>query len=273
MKHIITTTTFFDSALGKVVSGDSTDIIIFAKIKDVVPVRLMQDVTEKENLKIRVIYSETKEENLLWLGSLLGGKKEDDEFLLLGDALALSDSIKKAYGIKTEVPKKERSGSTDAPKSRRGRKKVISNTEEKEANVSLNNKSIDESVLVNDSANPLTPQYSDDAEKSKKILEVEKSVEINPVEQEKGFSDPLSNKNMIEAFIRAMSVRAKDLKGYQSSDEDLATEIASVLKQQDDWQKEELEAALFDWFGENGDVIFKWVKPNIKKLNELAHAM
>ena len=78
---------------------------------------------------------------------------------------------------------------------------------------------------------------------------------------------------MIEAFIRAMSVRAKDLKGYQSSDEDLATEIASVLKQQDDWQKEELEAALFDWFGENGDVIFKWVKPNIKKLNELAHAM
>ena len=217
----------------------------------------MQDVTEKENLKIRVIYSETKEENLLWLGSLLGGKKEDDEFLLLGDALALSDSIKKAYGIKTEVPKKERSGSTDAPKSRRGRKKV-----------SLNNKSIDESVSVNDSANPLTPQYSDDAEKSKKILEVEKSVEINPVEQEKGFTDPLSNKNMIEAFIRAMSVRAKDLKGYQSSDEDLATEIASVLKQQDDWQ-----AALFDWFGENGDVIFKWVKPNIKKLNELAHAM
>ena len=259
MKHIITTTTFFDSALGKVVSGDSTDIIIFAKIKDVVPVRLMQDVTEKENL--------------LWLGSPLGGKKEDDEFLLLGDALALSDSIKKAYGIKTEIPKKERSGSTDAPKSRRGRKKVVSNTEEKEANVSLNNKSIDESVLVNDSANPLTPQYSDDAEKSKKILEVEKSVEINPVEQEKGFSDPLSNKNMIEAFIRAMSVRAKDLKGYQSSDEDLATEIASVLKQQDDWQKEELEAALFDWFGENGDVIFKWVKPNIKKLNELAHAM
>ena len=48
MKHIITTTTFFDSALGKVVSGDSTDIIIFAKIKDVVPVRLMQDVTERE---------------------------------------------------------------------------------------------------------------------------------------------------------------------------------------------------------------------------------
>ena len=71
MKHIITTTTFFDSALGKVVSGDSTDIIIFAKIKDVVPVRLMQDVTEKENLKIRVIYSETKEENLLWLFLIL----------------------------------------------------------------------------------------------------------------------------------------------------------------------------------------------------------
>ena len=123
MNHIITTTSFFDVALTKAESNP-TNIVVFAKAKDSVPVTIVQEVSKAKNVDIQVLISETKEENLLWLGSLLAGKKADDNFLILGDAIVLSDHIKKVYDIKTEKPSKRGNGIQAEKKPRKPRKKM-----------------------------------------------------------------------------------------------------------------------------------------------------
>ena len=271
MNHIITTTPYIDAAIIRAEDTPVT-IVIFAKLKDVVPIRVVQDVSEKKNLKIQVVYSETKEENLLWLGSLLSGKKDEDEFLILGDTIALSDHIKKVYGIKTEKIKKERSAGTT--KSKRQTK----TKNEENASVKTSEKDL---VEKNDTSNKRLPQtsFSDKTEKQeftpsrKKEMRSESEMSVKPDEKAIEVPTSQSQQEILNVFIKAMAVRSSDLAGYEGSDAELAKEIAGVVKKQAVWTKDDLGTALENEFGVNSEVILKWIKPNIKKLQELAAQM
>lgn len=269
MNHIITTTSFFDVALTKAESNP-TNIVVFAKAKDSVPVTIVQEVSKAKNVDIQVLISETKEENLLWLGSLLAGKKADDNFLILGDTIVLSDHIKKVYDIKTEKPSKRGNGIQAEKKPRKPRKKMALTNEPDTSAVSEPIPAEDPAATNTEPALkpvPTNPDIDSDLDADGKAF-LEEIAEAELAEQEGSNEE----ESVIEVFIKAMAVRAKDLKNFDGTDEELANELATALQQQDDWKKEELEAALAEWFGnEDGDKIYAWIKPNIKRVNELAH--
>lgn len=73
----------------------------------------------------------------------------------------------------------------------------------------------------------------------------------------------------MKTYIGQMSVRTTDLDHYEGDNTDLAKEIAVILAAQA--EKEKAKEQIITHFGEkNGEVVWKWIAPNMKKLCETA---
>lgn len=97
-----------------------------------------------------------------------------------------------------------------------------------------------------------------------------KLIEKKPAEEK--FAEPIaeSNDENVKTFIKQMSVRNVDLNDFSGSNEELAREIAELLKNQSEGVSDLLSILEDEFSKADAKTIYNWIHPNIKKLTELA---
>lgn len=97
-----------------------------------------------------------------------------------------------------------------------------------------------------------------------------KLIEKKPAEEKVAEPIAESNDENVKTFIKQMSVRNVDLNDFSGSNEELAREIAELLRNQSEGVSDLLSVLEEEFSKADAKTIYNWIHPNIKKLTELA---
>ena len=230
-------------------------LLLFAKKNAVIPVsRVMSFNTLAIKMnKLEIVETEDSDMKAYYIGKM---SAEDDVKLIT--AVSVSNEVLAKVNPQTKKERATRGRTKSATKATaRKKENVVESKDEPEK----------EPVLK-----PSEPAKAEKVSLSNKPVETapKKQIEKNPAEEKVAEPIAESNDENVKTFIKQMSVRNVDLNDFTRSNEELAKEIAELLKNQSEGVSDLLSILEDEFSKADAKTIYNWIHPNIKKLTELA---
>ena len=239
-------------------------------------------VTYIKDIDITFIPTETPETLIFDIGVFIGEQRSNGVVseLFCGDGISIPDSLMQSLGIKKLNEKKSKRGSRakkdeglKSQRKPRARKEKETDavqqeptTPEKEVKPKRSRKAESKDVTAGDVSKPKrsSRKKSDEEVETKEVTPIETSA--SSPESANAF-----NTDIVTTFLKQMAVRGSDLKDEQYSDDALVLKLIDVFKKEESTSPGTLLPLLYDNFTEaDANVIYGWVRPNSKRLHELA---
>lgn len=293
---LIITTDDLKTLLSSKHTLDKDDLIYSFYQKDtMIPVQCINTLMNSD-LKISFLEYSEKEDLCIQIGTIIGKYCQDSKICVVDNFISLSKEFAEKHNVEeltskslmSEVSKTKtknnrkklvqaatsKSTITSTTGKRRGRppKSKIENIESKKEQVNSSVKSNQENKDFFQLKKPENKlNQNENAEETDKNTSTDRLTEtMNNVTASILNSKAKTTDDIIVIFIKQMSVKSTDLIHYVGTNEDLAKDIAGSIMYYKESKEELMDCLLKNFSPEDSSEIYKWIKPNIKKLTELS---
>jgi len=274
MKTILLTV---DDLVSLKLSNPGAVIRLYYKKNETIPV---SEVALLHNMDVQFIEIDSFTDLVFDIGMVVGEQKTKGEEIELfyGPNINIPEQFVKSLGIKKLGSMKQSSATKlkkDTEKKPVSRKKsqqkeTISNIE------NVKNGTKKESVKLEPEMTEVPKKRGrkkGDAQKteSKETVVTVEETKVIASKPEETIKKQVAVTGDTSMFLKQMSVRGSDLVDESVSDDELLQSLIQIFKDARALNPKDLVQMLFDRFSENdAEIIYKWVKPNAKRLHALA---